>query len=254
MASPGERGQRRRTRLRFGRAKRAEATFARRLIAAARYVGEIVDAFAPGGNLGPNLQMLMDALDRYSVSLLPWATAVSRRMIEEVAVKDEFAWHERGKEMGRALKREIAEAPTGIIMRELMAEQVALIQSLPQQAAQRVHNLAMEGITEGRRADELAREIAASGHVTVSRAKMIARTETSRTATNLMQARALHVGSEAYIWRTAEDSDVRPSHKAMNGKVVLWSQPPTLDNLTGHAGALPNCRCYPEPILPEDVD
>ena len=24
---------------------------------------------------------------------------------------------------------------------------------------------------------------------------------------------------------------------------------PTLDGLTGHAGALPKCRCYPEPVV-----
>lgn len=27
--------------------------------------------------------------------------------------------------------------------------------------------------------------------------------------------------------------------------------PPTLDGMTGHAGALPNCRCYCEVIIPE---
>ncbi|MDR8377773.1 phage head morphogenesis protein, partial [Acinetobacter baumannii] len=53
-----------------------------------------------------------------------------------------------------------------------------------------------------------------------------------------------------YIWRTSEDGDVRPSHKAMNGKFVAWNSPPTLDNLKGHAGCLPNCRCYTEPVIP----
>jgi uncharacterized protein with gpF-like domain len=35
----------------------------------------------------------------------------------------------------------------------------------------------------------------------------------------------------------------------MDGQFVKWSEPPTLDGLTGHAGALPNCRCYPEPVV-----
>jgi hypothetical protein len=39
----------------------------------------------------------------------------------------------------------------------------------------------------------------------------------------------------------------------MNGQVVAWDDPPTLDGLTGHAGALPNCRCIPLPIIPEDL-
>nr|WP_246374794.1 phage minor head protein [Pseudochelatococcus contaminans] len=133
-----------------------------------------------------------------------------------------------------------------------MAEQVRLITSLPSEAAQRVHDLTIEGITQGTRASEIAKKIMEAGDVTASRANMIARTEVSRTATLLTQARAEYVGSDGYIWRTSGDSDVRPSHKAMNGKFVRWSELPELDGMVGHAGALPNCRCYPEPVIPDD--
>ncbi|MEG2569432.1 MAG: phage head morphogenesis protein, partial [Acinetobacter sp.] len=66
------------------------------------------------------------------------------------------------------------------------------------------------------------------------------------------QARAVNLGSEGYIWRDSDRVDVRPSHHAMNGKFVYWDKPPTLDRLTGHAGCLPNCYCYPEPVIPDD--
>jgi len=79
---------------------------------------------------------------------------------------------------------------------------------------------------------------------------MIARTEIGRASTALTQARSLALGSTGYIWRTAEDGDVRHSHAEMEGKFVSWDRPPTLDGLTGHAGALPNCRCYCEVVLP----
>jgi hypothetical protein len=37
-----------------------------------------------------------------------------------------------------------------------------------------------------------------------------------------------------------------------NDQPFLWDSPPTLDNLVvGHAGALPNGRCWPEPVIPE---
>jgi uncharacterized protein with gpF-like domain len=38
----------------------------------------------------------------------------------------------------------------------------------------------------------------------------------------------------------------------MEGKFVTWDDPPTLDGMKGHAGQFPNCRCYPEPVIPED--
>ena len=93
--------------------------------------------------------------------------------------------------------------------------------------------------------------MAAPGYVTKARARLSARTAGARTAMELTKARAQSVGSEGYIWRTVRDSDVRPSHKGMEGKFVRWDDPPTLDNLTGHAGGLPNCRCYAEPIIPD---
>ena len=62
------------------------------------------------------------------------------------------------------------------------------------------------------------------------------------------------MGSLGYIWRTARDGDTRPSHRAMEGKFVKWDEPQLLDGMTGHAGEFPNCRCYPEPVIPRGDD
>ncbi len=180
-------------------------------------------------------------------------------MLANVQHQDAQAWKEMTAEMSKALRDEIRNAPTGAVMQSLLQEQVVLIRSLPLDAAERVHRLTLQGIEDGTRASEIAAEILRSGEVTASRAKLIARTEVSRTASTLTQARAEHIGSTGYIWRTCGDSDVRASHKAMNGKFVPWGSPPTLvdvgkngkaHSMTGHAGCLPNCRCYPEPIIP----
>jgi SPP1 gp7 family putative phage head morphogenesis protein len=194
---------------------------------------------------------LRSVLEKYAEALGPWAEATAGRMLSEVDKKDQLMWAQTTKELSHNLQLEIRQAPTGEVMRDLMAQQVQLIKSLPLQAAQRVHDLTIERSNNSRRASELVAEIMRTGEVTKSRANTIARTETSRAASTLTQARAQHIGSDGYVWRTSGDSDVRPSHKKMNGKVVRWDDPPKLDNLTGHAGALPNCRCYPEPVIPE---
>ena len=134
-----------------------------------------------------------------------------------------------------------------------MGAQVSLIQSIPTKAAERVHKLVLENFEQQGRASEIAEEIKRSGKVASSRATLIARTEVARTSSLLTQSRAEHVGSEGYIWRTVHDSDVRPSHKKMDGKFVKWNSPPTLDGMTGHAGQLPNCRCFAEPVIPEEL-
>jgi hypothetical protein len=37
----------------------------------------------------------------------------------------------------------------------------------------------------------------------------------------------------------------------MKDKFVRWDNPPTLDGMTGHAGCLPNCKCWSEVQIPE---
>lgn len=94
--------------------------------------------------------------------------------------------------------------------------------------------------------------ILASGEVSKSHATLIARTETARVSSLLTQARAEHIGSEGYIWRTAHDADVRELHVELEGKFIYWNAPPVAGSSgeRAHAGQIYNCRCWAEVILP----
>jgi len=50
-----------------------------------------------------------------------------------------------------------------------------------------------------------------------------------------------------YIWRTRDDSKVRASHAANNGKIFEWETPPPTD----HPGEDYGCRCWAEPYNPK---
>lgn len=217
-----------------------------------REVGRIIEGFDI--KTPRDLPALNIALERYAHILDPWARKQAAIMIGQADTSDAKAWRAASKEMSLGLREELRSAPTGAAMRALMSEQVTLIKSLPIEAGQRVHKLVIESMADSTRAAAIAKEIARSGEVTESRATTIARTEVGRASTALTQARAQHIGAESYIWRTAHDGDVRESHKKMEGKAVTWDAPPTLDGLTGHAGALPNCRCYCEPIIPDKIE
>lgn len=233
----------------FVQARKAERYYAAQLRKIARHIGELVSGSPPSDLL--EAAILRDRLRKYAEILRPYAQSVAGRMLADVNRKDREVWRARTAELGTLLRREIETAPTGEAMRRLMAEQVGLITSLPTEAAERVHRLVTEGLSNSTRASEIAKEILRTGEVTKSRADLIARTEVGRAATTLTQARAQYVGSEGYVWRTAHDGDVRPSHRKMEGRFVAWNDAPVLDGLKGHAGALPNCRCYPEPVIPE---
>ena len=231
------------------RASRAERQYQTSLSQVARQVGSIINGFPPGD---PSVEpTISNMLNRYADLLNDWAVSAASKMLVEVNQQDRKAWAVMTENMSKALRDEIRNAPTGQVMQGLLAEQVTLIKSIPLDAAKRVHELTLQGIEDGTRASEIAKEIQRSGEVSESKANTIARTEVSRTASTLTEARARSVGSEGYIWRTSGDSDVRHSHAEMNGKFVRWDSPPTLDKMTGHAGCFPNCRCYPEPVIPD---
>ena len=190
-------------------------------------------------------------LDQYASTIDQWATVTAQMMIDDVNARNRQFWRQQSEQIGRGLAIELANTDIGQAVQDELRLQVELIKSLPRQAALQVHELALGAMTDGQRAAGLVDSIIALGSKTRSRAMLIARTEVGRVSGEMTKARAMTAGSDGYIWRSAEDRDVRPSHKKMNGKFVKWSEPPTLDNLTGHAGCLPNCRCYIEPVIPD---
>ncbi|MDB5448411.1 MAG: putative head morphosis protein [Phenylobacterium sp.] len=235
----------------FIRTRKAEVQYGRQLRKLAKHIGDLIDGMWVPDDLSAADQ-IAEAMQRYSRTIEPWARSVASRMLADVAARDRKAWKAVSAEMGRLLHEEIANAPTGQLMQQRLADQVSLITSLPPEAAARVHTLTLEGITLGRRAADIATEIGRSGEVSASRAMTIARTEVGRTATELTAVRAQAVGSTMFVWRTAGDADVRASHRALNGRAFRWDDPPECD--PGHhalPGAIWNCRCIPEPILPD---
>lgn len=236
---------------RFRMSKRMENDFLRSLNQVVRQIDNIIKGFSINGNI-KNPREIVQMLEQYSELITPWAKNLSSKMISEVSKKNLHSWNTQGDTIGRSLRKELELENTGFIFNKLLSEQVDLIKSLPLEAAMRVHKLTSEALITSARPKEIAAEILKTGEVTKSRATLIARTEVARTSSKLTEARSEELGLNYYIWRTSHDGDVRHSHKEMDGKVIAWAVPPEVDpGKFYHAGQFPNCRCYPEPIIPD---
>lgn len=240
------------------RSKRAEDDYGRQLRGVADQIDRLVRGLFDTDE--QRVTAIEAALAEYSRLLKPWAESVSARMLADVNRRDEAMWDTFTRDMGKAMKFELARAPTGQLLKDMLAENVDLITSLPREAAQRVHELALKRLETSGRAAEIAAEILKTGEVTKSRATLIARTEVARAASGLIEARATYLGSEGYIWRTSRDADVRNtdgnprgSHRLLEGKFIRWDKPPVAakNGTRAHAGQIYNCRCWPEPVLPK---
>lgn len=238
----------------FSPSRAIEKEFERALKKIARASGTLVEHHIDGDKI-VDPKGMAKALSDYSRLLTPWAKNQSKKLLMSTLkrMNSDKLYREQAKKIGQMLSSEVFESEIGLVTQSLINEQVNLITSIPIEAGERAQKLVLEALTDGRRADEIASELMKTTEVTESRAKLIARTETARVNTMLNLARATSVGSTQYRWVTSGDAAVRPSHKKMNGKVFDWDDPPTLsDGTTGHPGTFPNCRCYAEPILPEN--
>lgn len=232
-----------------------ESWYAKQLKGLATHVGGLVDRYEAGLEGITSLQRLLEA---YAESLKPWARRVATRMIGEVDDKERSSWRALGNTISAQLHRDLRQVSMLKTFKELRDVQVELITSIPKKAAERVFHLTTKGLETGVRAAALAEQIRETTEVTKSRAILIARTETSRTASTLLGARCLAVGSKYYRWETSRDADVRAGHKAMQGKICEWANPPAVNEGDGkggnrimyhHPGEIWNCRCYAEPII-----
>ncbi len=199
----------------------------------------------------PSFTRAMAILTRYAEILEPYAEKLATNMVLKIERKDRQSWSKHSKKIAQILKN--SQNINNAIQFNII-NNINLIKSIPLDAAEKAMRLAGESATGyAGRAEEIAEQIASIGRVSYNKAKVIARTEVSRVGTSILESRAKFIGSKGYIWRSAEDESVRPSHRAMNNKYVDWNNPPHLDGMTGHAGQFPNCRCIAEPVIPTEL-
>ena len=124
-----------------------------------------------------------------------------------------------------------------------------LIESMGEAAIQKVETLTYVSMQQGKRVEELAKEIkAVSGRngITMKKAKMIARDQTAKLNADITRSRQTELGIDKYVWRTVGDERVRDNHRSKDGEIFSWDDPPAD---TGHPGEDYQCRCVAEPYL-----
>ena len=232
----------------FRPSKALETEFRRRLRQVAREIKRITTT---GGDPFKVSSQIVRQLRQYTELIGPWALAVAENIVLKANRINLREWNILAKRLHRGLASEYASGSRiAVRVEDLTTSAAKLITSLPYDAALQVEAKVEHSLVDGTRADELRDFIDERGDVAWSRADLIARTEVSRQSSVLTQARAEDNGSIGYIWHTAEDGRVRPSHAALDGVFIRWDRPPLVDDhYYAHAGQIFNCRCWPEPVF-----
>lgn len=109
----------------------------------------------------------------------------------------------------------------------------------PLRFRQDVQDVLTTGLERGQRPADIMTALQARQKVSRSRAALIVRNETGNAQGYAMQTDQRAMGFTRYIWSTARDRRVRPLHRAREGKVYEWTNPPG----DGAPGEAIMCRC-----------
>jgi len=194
-----------------------------------------------------------------------WAQSLAHTFVTNTLEENARTWRQaarmsgQGNDIRQELSREM-NGPVGARYRELIDNNAKYIKSVPKEVASRLVKHVSGQETKGSRSayktDEFREYV---GDMVNWHARLISRTESAKTMSDLTQARAEHLGHDWAIWHTAEDRRVRDSHKKMDGVMFRFSDKPAPEALIGEKnvghygpGEIYNCRCYAEPIIAWD--
>lgn len=135
----------------------------------------------------------------------------------------------------------------------VVAENVSLIKSIPQEYLGKVQASVMRSVAAGRDLSSLTKDIENIYGVTRHRAAFIARDQNNKATAIITRARQIELGIAQAKWQhSTAGNKPRPSHVAMSGKLYdvdkgMWDEH---EQQFVFPGQLPNCRCVSMPVIP----
>lgn len=143
-------------------------------------------------------------------------------------------------------------------------ENVLRIKSIPTESLGEMQEIMLDGIRRGKSVSSISKEIQKSFGMSKNHAKMIARDQVASLNAQLTKRQQQDAGCKYYRWSDSRDGRVRPCHRALNGKVISWDDPPEMwyDTksrgriYTGrrcHPGEDVACRCIAIPVFDYDT-
>jgi len=206
----------------------------------------------------------------YTATLGDLEVAVTRRTQAQntrsslIEVATSLYKHNR-REMERVLQIDLRAQNQGLgpFIDGFLAKNTSLIKSISFDVMDRLTSVVAESTAGQFRVEVLAEEIARSFDVSESRAALIARDQTLKANSDLIQLRQQQVGVTEYIWTSSRDERVRgrpggkwekskANHWVLDGTRQLWLVAPVTNPDTGdtnHPGQDYQCRCTATPVI-----
>lgn len=147
-------------------------------------------------------------------------------------------------------------------LRRWVDENIQKIKSIPNDTLGSMQKIILDGFREGKTITAIQKEIQNEYSVTRRKAQLLARDQIATLNAQISKLQQEDAGCSKYKWSSSKDSRVRDCHRALDGKIFSWDDPPEMwyETKSGrvytgrycHPGEDIACRCVAIPVF--DID
>lgn len=154
---------------------------------------------------------------------------------------------------GLTLKTDLLNKSLRTTLTATVAENVALIKSIPREFMLQVQGDILRGLSTGQGLADIVPALEQYEGVTLRRAKNIALDQTRKAYNNINKGRMQAIGVKKFQWvHSGGGQKPRELHIEMDGNIYSFDDLPVIDERTGERG-IPgqaiNCRCTMVPVI-----
>jgi SPP1 gp7 family putative phage head morphogenesis protein len=184
------------------------------------------------------------------------AKSSAGKMVGSIFTKNQKAFNKNmEKTIGVDISNVLADPGLDAFLTAQVNKNTSLIKSIPSEYFKSIETVVMNGVANGQRWEQIAKEIGGIKDISSvngklqNRIKLIARNETSNINASINKRRQEQLGVDSFKWQTAQDERVRESHARIDGNVYRWDDLPTVDGVKTSPGQPINCRCVAVPVI-----
>jgi SPP1 gp7 family putative phage head morphogenesis protein len=183
------------------------------------------------------------------------AKTLAENMVNAADKNSKSALHSSLKTMsgGLSLKTNLLNQPLKTVITASVAENVALIKSIPAEFLQQVTGVVLRSITTGQGVADVIPALQKYEGVTLRRARNIALDQSRKAYNSINKERMQAVGLQRFEWvHSGGGQKPRELHIEMSGNIYSFDDLPIIDERSGERG-IPgqaiNCRCTMIPVV-----
>ena len=130
-------------------------------------------------------------------------------------------------------------------LRRWVDENISKIKSIPNETLGSMRKIILDGFKKGRTITDISKAIQKEYGVTRRKAQALARDQVGSLNAQLSKLQQKDAGCTKYRWSSSKDSRVRDCHRALDGKIFDWDDPPEMWYETKSGRVYTGRRCNP---------